>query len=219
MARVQALNPVRGGEHQGVEVGESRWTCRLDTTPLSKAQAGEYKWLIASLNGVLNTLFLFDAARTRPLAYADIDDDTNGNALIGRTARKIGLTTRTIGLAVKPWGSPRIVAWSRSDGTITLKGLLASAAITAGDYGHCDDGAARRLFILDDATADANGTATLRCEPRPPDDSSRLPLAFTMEEASAEMVVIDAQSPFSAPVTHRVTLQAVQIIRSNSVGA
>lgn len=214
LQRIQAMNPLRGGNHQAVDMGEPVWMCDLETTPLSRAQGGSWKWLLAKLRGALRTLYLHDASRRRPLAYLHTDD--NADALIGVTARKIGLSTRRIGATDAPWGEPRITAISRTNATLTLAGFTAGAVVSEGDYGHWDDGPTRRLHILGAGTADASGVMTVEVEPAPPASAylpSTLPAPFTMEQASAEMAVMSASAPFSAPVTHEATLTAVQVLR------
>lgn len=215
LQRLDAWNPARNGNHQGVELGEPLWSCRIETTALGLEQAGDYKWLIAKLNGPLNMLYMFDPMRLRPFAYAEIDDNLAADALIGRTARRIGLTTRRIGISFFAWGAPRIVSMSRANGTMTFEGFSAGAVITNSDMGHWDDGVARRLHILEGGTADASGRVTLECRPHPPADSSRLPAAFEMNEPCAEFCVLKPDVSFSAPHLHHVSLEAIQRIRSN----
>lgn len=209
---IQARNPVRDGQHQVVELAEPLWTCEIETTPLSRSQAGAYAALRAKIGAGAQTLYLYDASRPRPIAYHDAAD--SDNARIGSSTRKIGSSTLKIGRTPKPWGDPRVTSWSRTAGTVTLWGLRAGVTISPGDYGHCDDGPARRLFIATGtATADASGNATVSVLPAPPTDTSRLPLTFEMERASAEMVVLGGALPFSVEGRWRASLQAAQVIR------
>lgn len=209
LQRVQAFNPLRGGHHQAVDMGEPAWLCDIETTPLSRAQGGDYKWLIARLRGALRSLLLWDVSRPRPLAYADSSDGAAEK--IGKSVR-IG-RPRLICSVSRAWGSPKITTVDRENGRIRLEGLIAGATITAGDYGAWDDGTARRLHICGDATADAAGIAWVDVEPAPPATSVNLPAAFEMHRASGEFVVLQATAPYSAPVTHQVTLQAAQVLR------
>ncbi|MBI1188322.1 MAG: hypothetical protein GC206_13490 [Alphaproteobacteria bacterium] len=212
LQRLVARNPVRDGGHQVVELAEPLWSCEIETTPLSRRQAGQYASLKVKLRGGARTLFLYDASRPRPIAYHDVADSTN--AIIGVTTRKIGASTLKIGRTPKPWGDPRVVWWSREASTIMLTGLRPNATLFEGDYGAVDDGATRRLFqATADVTADANGAATLAVEPAPPASTANLPLTFTMERAAAEMIVTSAAMPFSVEGRWRASLTGVQILR------
>lgn len=191
LQRNQALNPARGGQHQGVDMGEPLWVCELSTTALSHAQAGVYKYLRAKLRGALRTLYLYDAERPRPLAY---------------------ITSPPSG-APYAWGTPMVTAISRTNSTITCSGFSAGAVISDGDYGHWDDGPARRLHICGAATANGSGVVTIPVEPAPPAAATAtLPVAFTMEKASAEMVVMGFDAPLDG-LTSQVSLRAGQILR------
>lgn len=211
LGRQQAFNPLRGGHHQAVDMGEPLWQCEIETTPLTPAQGGAWKYLLARLRGLANTLLMYDASRQRPLAYVGVAD--NADALIGVTARKIGLTTRRIATTPKPWGAPFVSAIDRANGAITLDGLTALAELSEGDYGAWDDGPARRLHICGAVVADSEGVAVVSVEPAPPSSSAALPAALTMEKACAEFVVRDAATPYSAQGGRQATLQGVQVIR------
>lgn len=194
LSQIQALNPMRNGKHQVIETNDPLWACELETTELGRALAGQWKWRIAktqtALAGEVGTLLLYDASRPRPLAYYDA---TPGDS---------------------PWGAPQIVAIDRSAGTIDLEGFEPGAVVSAGDYGHWQDGPARRLQICGPGVADGSGNLSgLRVEPPPPFASDALPCDFEMEYASAEMSLVEAKVPFNAPVTHQATLKAGQIIR------
>lgn len=187
----QALNPARGGQHQGVKMGETLWLCDVSTTELSRAQAGAYKWLRAKLDGQLETLYLYDAERPRPLHYL-------------RTYAGVG---------TPPWGEPRIVAMDAAAGTIDLEDFEPGAVISEGDYGHWDDGPARRLHITGAGVADGSGDLTLEVRPRPPRTETLVsPIDFIMEKACAEMSVLQFEAPFNLSTT-QVTLSALQVIR------
>lgn len=215
LQRLDARNPARGGQHLGIAYGEPMWTAEITTTDLSPAQGGSWKWLLARLRGGLRGLYVYDASRTRPLAYADLDDlDAPTADSTAYTADLAWITADAEGAgAIKPWGTPRITAVNRAASTITLEGFKPSATISAGDYGAWDDGDVRRLHILGPATAAADGTVTLNCEPAPPTSSASLPAAFTMEKAAAEMIVLDANVSFAAPVVQSATLTATQVLR------
>jgi hypothetical protein len=209
LQRIQAFNPLRGGHHQAVDMGEPVWLCDIETTPLSRAQGGLYKSLLAKLRGALRTLMLWDVSRPRPLAYAS---STESYVRIGRGVR-IG-EARRIGGVVRAWGSPRIVEVDRVNSRIRIEGFDAGADITEGDYAAWDDGPTRRLYIVvEDAEADGLGQAWLTVEPAPPSSSGNLPAALEMHRAAGEFVVLQASMPYSAPVTHQLTLQAAQVLR------
>lgn len=185
LERRESFNPTRDGAHQAVELGEPFWSCELSTTELSRAQGGSYKLMMARL-GTFGTLYVFDQSRPRPLAYH----------------------------AGGSWGSPMIESVSRANGTITLSGFAAGAVISAGDYGHWDDGPTRRLHICGPGVADGAGALTLQVEPAPPQNAvASFPVAFTMSKASAEMVVRDRSIRFSAPLVQELSLAAVQVFR------
>lgn len=184
--RREAFNPLRNGDHQVVEMGEPFWSCDLSTTELSRALGGSYKLMMARLGRGFATLYLFDASRPRPLAY-----HSGGS-----------------------WGSPVVESVSRADSTITLSGFAAGAIVSAGDYGHWEDGPTRRLHVCGPGVADGSGNLTLEVEPAPPSTvTATLPVAFTMEKASAEMVLRDRSVRFSAPVIQEASLSAVQVFR------
>lgn len=210
LTRQQAFNPLRGGHHQTADFGEALWQCEIETTPLSREQGGAWKFLLASLRGFARTLFLWDAFRARPLAYRSAADGALAkfprSGVQWPRPRKICSLTRA-------WGTPKITAVDRANGRIRVEGFIAGAAISVGDYGHWDDGPARRLHICDAAVADSAGIAWLTVEPAPPETSANLPAAFEMYKASAEMVVTETAAPYSAPVVHEASLKGVQILR------
>lgn len=192
LQRVQAHNPLRGGEHQVADLGEPRWVCEIETTALSRAQGGEWKALAAKLRGGQRTLMLHDASRRRPLAYIDATDE--------------------------PWGAPVVIAYDRSAGTIDLRGFIADAELSVGDMIAWDDALVRHLaIVVEPATANAAGEVTLTIEPAPPSDDSNLPAAAILEDPAAEMVVMQLSAPFTAPVVHNVTLQAAQVFRRTPI--
>lgn len=125
--------------------------CDLSTAPLSRVIAGQWAWLQARSRGVLRGVYVYDASRPLPLAYMD------GGS----------------------WGSPRVVGYDASAGTIDLDNFEAGATLTAGDYIAWDDGPTRRLVIaLEDASADGSGNVTgLAVEPPPPSGEANLPAA------------------------------------------
>lgn len=184
--RREAFTPLRNGDHQVVDMGEAFWSCQLSTTKLSREQGGAFKLLMARLGRGFNTLYVFDASRPRPLAY-----HSGGS-----------------------WGSPTIQSVSRANSTITLAGYDAGAVISAGDYGCWDDGPTRRLHVCGAGVADGSGNLTLEVEPAPPIAvEATLPVAFTMEKASAEMVLLERTIRFDAPLLQELELAAVQVFR------
>lgn len=209
LQRVQAINPLRGGHHQAVDLGEPVWVCEISTAPLSRAQGGAWKALLAKLRGALRTLMLHDVSRPRPLAYADATDSA---VRIGRSVR-IG-EPRRIGGQARAWGAPRIVSIDRANGRMRIDGLVSGATLSEGDYLAWDDGPARRLhMIVEAAVADNLGQSWVTIEPAPPLASAHLPAAAELDRASAEFGVTDSSAPYSAPVIHEATLQAVQVLR------
>lgn len=213
LQRFQAINPVRGGAHQAVDLGEPLWQAELETTALSRAQGGRYLALFARARGAIRTVYVGDRSRRRPLAYADVADVEGGR--IGVTSRRIGSSTRRIAASAAPWGAPNVTAVDRTNGQITVSGFDAGAEITAGDYGHWDDGVTRRLHIIvEDAVANGAGVATLTVEPAPPASSSSLPAPFTMQDPCAEMMLAGAAAPFSTGRGHKATIRAAQILRT-----
>lgn len=208
LQRVQAVNPLRGGHHQAVDLGEPVWMADIETTPLSQAQSGAWKSLLMKLRGALRTLLLHDVSRPRPLAYASSSDTA---VRIGRGVR-IG-EARRIGGVAHAWGAPRIIAVDRANSRIQVDTFTAGATISPGDYCAWDDGFARRLFMVTDAaTADSAGRAWLSVEPAPPASSTALPAALEMFEPAGEFTVLQSSAPYSPP-THSVSLQAAQVLR------
>lgn len=213
LQRFQAINPVRGGGHQAVDLGEPLWQAELETTALSREQGGRYLALFAKARGATRTVYVGDRSRRRPLAYADVADVEGGR--IGLSTRKIGSSTRKIGLAAAPWGAPIITAVDRANGQITVSGLLSGVELTAGDYGHWDDGVTRRLHIItEDATANGAGVATLTVEPAPPESSDNLPATFELQDPCAEMILVSSAAPFSTGRGHKATIRAAQVLRT-----
>lgn len=212
LQRMQAVNPLRGGNHQAVDLGEAVWLCDIETTPLSREQGGAWKWLLAKLRGALRTLYLYDASRSRPLEYLEADSIE----ILASSSEDCSSTwiLASCDGEVDAWGSPKISAVDRTNGELDLIGLKPGAVISEGDMGAWDDGPARRLHILGGGTADATGALTVSVEPVPPATATEaLPCAFLMEKPAGEFVVLQAQAPYSAPVTHQVTLQAAQVLR------
>lgn len=212
LQRFQAMNPVRGGGHQAVDLGEPLWQAEIETTQLSREQGGRYLALFAKARGAMRTIYVGDRSRRRPFAYAASADVGR----IGSSTRRIGLSTRKIGQGlVQAWGSPRVTAVDRANSQIELRGLKAGAQITAGDYGHWDDAPARRLhMIVEDVTANASGIAIITVEPAPPATSASLHSIFQMQDACAEMVLLGAAAPFSTRGGHKATIRAAQVLRT-----
>lgn len=209
-------NPLPTAGYQGARVGEPLWYASIETTELSRAQAGEYAWLFANRRGALRTLYVYDASRPRPLEYHDtdwIDAPTCDSTLI--TCDNDWITCDAEGEGViAPWGSPRVVAVDSDAGTVDLEGFYPGAIVSEGDYGAWDDGATRRLHITHAGEAGADGALTLSVEPLPPASSANLPAPFLMEKACAEMLLQQTQLSFSAPVVSRATFDALQVLRS-----
>jgi hypothetical protein len=120
LRRPQAANVARGGTFQGVDMGEPLWAAEISTTPLSRAQSGEYDAFFSGMRGILRTVYIWDAKRPRPIAYHTAA--TSSTARIGVTTRKIGVTTLRIARGVYAWGSPFVASVSRSASTIGLTG-------------------------------------------------------------------------------------------------
>lgn len=213
LQRLQAFNPVRGGSHQTVDLGEPLWVCDFQTTPLNRAQAGAWRALAMKLRGRARTVYLYDAAFARPAAYADPTLDTAWLA-----SSTTVLASSTLSLAsgeTKPWGAPQIVEYDRTNSLVKLTGCTPYATLSAGDFGAWDDGPARRLVqIVETVAADADGVAWVQVEPAPPATQTYLPRPFSMEQAAAEMVLSEFSAPFSVG-SGMATVQAsgVQIIQ------
>lgn len=215
LRRNQAANPTRGGNFMSVDLGEPLWAAEINTTPLSRAQAGEYDAFFAGLRGTQRTAYVWDAKRPRPSAYHRATPATN--ARIGVTTRRIGLTSLRIARGVYGWGSPWVSAISRTSSTLSLTGCVAGATWSPGDYIAWDDGNTRRLHIVQAAaTADASGAVTLTVEPQPPATASAaFPCAAIIEKAAAEMVVLQSQVPWTVTGLPSASFQAVQVLRAN----
>lgn len=218
LQRLDAVNPARGGGHLGIAFGEPMWTAEIETTELSLAQGGSWKWLLARLRGGQRGLYVYDASRTKPLAY--VDSTTFYDAVLASSTTAYASTTWMLasseGSACIPaWGYPKVVGVDQANSQLDLEGFYPGAVISVGDYGAWDDGLARRLHIFGAGTANATtGEVSLDCEPAPPASSANLPAALTMEKASAEMIVLDASVAFSGPTkTHHATLKATQMLR------
>jgi len=213
LQRQQSFNPVRGGHHQAVDHGEPLWTCEIETTPLSRAQGGEWKALFARLRGMARTLMLWDASRPKPVAY----HDTTIDAPLGSSTEYEGSCTTICGSAVDEiwgWGAPEVAEVNRADGMIRLINCEPGTTFSPGDMGAWDDGTTRRLHIVTEAVAaDEDGEVWLVVEPAPPDTSEALPACFEMYKPRGEFVVIQKDAPYSAPVIHQVKLSAVQVLR------
>lgn len=216
LQRIQAFNPLRGGHHQAVDMGEPVWLCDIETTPLSRAQGGEWKWLLAKRRGAIRTLMLYDASRPKPLAYHTtdyIDAPTCDSTLY--TADLDWITCDASGAAaIAPWGTPRIVAVDRANSELDIEGFKPGAVLSDGDMGAWDDGPARRLHIIEGETVPASGACSIVVEPAPPSSATAtLPVPLEMDRPKGEFVVMQASAPYSAPVTHQVSLQAAQVLR------
>lgn len=185
LTRPGAHNPARGGWHQSVAMGESLWSCEIATTELSQAIAGEYAWLFAQAQDSDETVYVYNAYRSHPLAYAP------GGG----------------------WGNPQIEEIDQAGSRIRLSGLSSRAIISAGDMGHWDDGPARRLHICGPEEASLGGETWVPVRPAPPAiATASLPAPFVMQKASAEMRI--ARGVVEQPGrTAKATLTAVQVIR------
>lgn len=211
LQRQQAFNPVRGGQHQTVDIGEPLWTCEIDTTELGAAQGGAWKMFLARLRGFARTVLLYDASRRRPLAYRTAADGTIGK-IAQIPGQKIG-QPRLIASVSRAWGTPIIDAVDRANSRIHVRNLIPGAVISVGDYGAWDDGPARRLHICEAVVADSGGNAWVTVEPAPPSSSAYLPAAFEMSTPCGEFVLAEGSAPYSATSGHQVTLKAMQVLR------
>lgn len=210
LQRLQAVNQIRSGDSQAVDLGEPIWVCEIETTPLSLTQGAAWKALIARLRGAMHTLMLYDTARARPLAYRLPGADAF--ARVGRGAR--AGEARRVGCPVRAWGAPRITEVDRANSRVRVDGFVAGATISVGDMACWDDGVTRRLhMVVDAATADGLGQVWLLVEPAPPVSSTHLPAALELERPCGEFRVLSAEAAHSAPVVHQVKLQAVQTLR------
>lgn len=218
LERLQAHNPIRGGDHQTVDFGSALWTGQFETTDLSRALAGQWQALMHKLRGRARTVYLYDPARQRPIEYhasADLSADwdwSSGSVTMDATTASASHTAAAVDAPA--WGDPRVTAYDRTNAQITVEGLIAGAVISPGDYGAWDDGVTRRLVqVVDGATADASGVAVLTIEPAPPESEANLPAAFNMLRACGEFVITNWQAPFTAPMPHTLNFSAVQVLR------
>ncbi len=220
LTRQQAFNPMRGGHHQAVDLGEALWRCEFETTDLPRDEGGAWRALLARTRGNQRTMLLFDAARPRPIAYHSTAKTAAPLASSSTIkASSAVILASAVGDGVAGWGAPQIVEVDRTNGRVRLTGLVAGATISPGDMGAWQDGYARRLhIILEAATADAAGEAWVSVEPVPPTTASAgaLPTAFAMEKACGEFVVMASDAPFAAQPGISVTLQALQIIKRSA---
>lgn len=210
-------NALRGAGHLGNAFGDFLWYASIQTTPLGRAAGGAYKWLLADRRGAQRALFLYDASRPRPLEYLT---EAWGDA---PTADSTEITADCTWLladlegegVVPPWGFPQIAAFDADAGTIDLEGFRPGAVISEGDYGHCDDDDVRRLFITASGTADSAGElAGLEVRPLPA-LTSALPIPFTMEKASAKMLIVSGRVGFRAPIEQNAAIEAVQTLNED----
>ncbi|MDX2277712.1 MAG: hypothetical protein NW206_19855 [Hyphomonadaceae bacterium] len=182
----KARNQTRGGAHQSVIMGASLWTAQISTTHLERALAGEYDWLRAVAEDSDQTIYVYDAKRPFPLHYS----------------------------AGGGWGNPMIEEVDYANARIRLSGLVSNAVLAPGDYGHWDDGPARRLHILGGGQASGAGGLWVNVRPRPPlVATAALPVPFVMAKASAEMQLLSSSAPMQG-FERTASLTAVQVIRT-----
>lgn len=211
--RVVASNPARGGEYQTVELAEPLWRAQLSTAKLTATQSGAYAALFAKSRGGARTVYVWDAERPRPIAYANAADISTGR--VGVTTRRIGVTTLRAGRSVGAWGSPWVSGVSRVASTLATFGWTPGATVLPGDYIACDDGPARRLFmVVEPATADASGNATLTVEPPPPTRlRSVTPIETTTDRPAMEALLMSMSKPATVDGLSSASFDAMQIIR------
>jgi hypothetical protein len=213
LQRITARNPTRNGFTQAVDLAEPLWTCEIETTPLSPAQAGQYRALAASLRGGARTLYLYDASWPRPLAYRDVADPA-APVYASSTTIYASSTAIFASASDRAWGAPVVYRYDRANSQIYCRGFRASAALSPGDYAAWDDGPARRLVtITEAATASSGGFATLSVEPAPPDNDDALPAALVLEKPAAEMMVLEEPTPVFSPFAWQATIKAIQVLR------
>lgn len=212
LSTVQAGNPSRGGEYQGVDLAEPVWLATLEMKPMDAALAGELRARLTSRRGTLRTMYVYDASWQKPLAYrrsANVAAWDWSSTLVTMDSSS-GLVSET----PTPWGEPRVTAINRATATLTVAGFAANAQISYGDYGHWDDGVKRRLhMVVEPAQANASGIATLTVEPPPPASTLVLPAPFEMYRASAEMVIVNWAVPFDTSAKWTGQVEARQILR------
>lgn len=212
LQRMQAFNPVRGGHHQTVDLGEPLWVCDIQTTPLSREQAGLWRALALRLRGKARTVYIYDAAFQRPAAYPSASADLAWLASSGTILASSGLALASG--AIKPWGAPSVVEYDRTNSLIRLVGLVPYAVLTAGDFAAWDDGPARRLAqVVESVAAGADGAAWVQVEPAPPSTQTYLPAPVSLEKAAAEMVLMEFSAPYQVGNGFAtVSATAVQIL-------
>ena len=217
LGRLQAGNPIRGGDYQGVDFGSELWTCEIETTNLDRAQIGLLKSLSLKTRGAMRTVYLYDASMQRPAAYPFTGDGASADEEWFASSEE-WFASQIDWLAsggVKPWGGQQVAEWSRATSQLKLVECAPGAEFTPGDFGALDDGPARRLYqIVEPATADADGVCWVTVEPAPPGQASTyLPAAFIMERAAAEMRLTAFDSPWTVGQGWAVQLTGAQVIR------
>lgn len=213
LSRVVAANPSRGGDYQTVELAEPLWAAKLSTARLTPAQSGAYAALFAKTRGGARTVYVFDAERPRPISYASAADIAFGR--VGLTTRRVGVTTLRAGRSVGGWGSPWVSGVNRTASTLSTFGWTPGATISPGDYIAYDDGPARRLhMIVEPATADASGLATVTVEPPPPTRlRSVTPVETITDRPAMEAVLMSMGKPATVDGLSSASFDARQIIR------
>lgn len=181
----RAFNPARDANNQQVQMGEPFWVAEIETTALSDALTGQYKWLNARQQGSLLTIYLYDAQRQRPL-MGPVGDSAK-IASVSRTNRTLTFQDLNPGAVISDGD---YVSWD--DGPARRLHILG---------GGVADGSGN-LTVPCEPPPPASVHA-----------DTTLPKACTFNRASAEFQILDFDMRFQAPVTSSATLKATSIIR------
>lgn len=215
---VQAVTPIRGGDAQAVDLGETLWICDLETTPLTRAQASQYRALLMRQRGAMGSLYIYDAFCQRPAGHPRVSGDSEEWYASEETwfaSEDDGWDSSGV---VRPWGAPTVIGYDQDNSLLQITGFDPAADIREGDFGHWDDGVTRRLAMVVEAPIiAADGSCWLKIEPPPPASSTELPALFVMDKASAEMRIASFDAPVSVGENlWRVTMTAAQILRRST---
>lgn len=182
----RAFNPARDSNNQQVVMGEPFWICEIETTALSNAQSGAYKWLNARQQGELVTVYLYDAERQAPLMGPV--GDAPKIASFSRANRTLTFQDLNPGAIISEGD---YVAWD--DGPARRLHILGAGVA---------DGSGDLTVRCEPPPPDAEH------------EDTTLPVACEFNRASGEFQILDFDSRFTAvPRTSSATLRAISIIR------
>lgn len=182
----RAFNPARDSNNQQVIMGEPFWVCEIETTELSNAQSGAYKWLNAQQQGELATIYLYDAERQSPLAGPV--GDAPKIASVSRANRTLTFQDLNPGAVIS---AGDYVAWD--DGPARRLHILGPGVA---------DGSGNLTVRCEPPP------------PTSVHADTTLPVACEFNRASGEFTILDFDLRFAAnPRTSSATLRAQSLIR------